>query len=137
MDKFNFLHRLKHLVPFRSPAQTLYQACTKSAQILRGEQQGRFCTFVPVDMHGLVHSLFGKDSLALRWRWRATTTRRGSPSREGRFWSGRTGSELGSQQVVASAKKKFIRPRSFRFQVYKQYRYTSIVIVLTQAIFCG
>ena len=47
------------------------------------------------------------------------------------------GSEVGNQQVVARAKKNFLRPRSFRFQVYKQYRYTSIVIVLTQALFCG
>jgi hypothetical protein len=64
----NFLHKLKDLAPFRSPAQALYPSCTKSAQILRGERQGRFCTFVPVDMHGLVHSPLGKDSLALRWR---------------------------------------------------------------------
>jgi hypothetical protein len=68
VDKSNFLHKLKGLARVRCAEQALYPACTKGAQFFRRAERTCFCTFAPVDMHGFVHSRFGR-----RTRWHATS----------------------------------------------------------------
>jgi hypothetical protein len=88
-------------------------------------------------MHGLVHSLFWQEQPAASLAMVGNYDKARQSKLQGPVGARRTGSEVGNQQIVARAKKNFSRLRGFRFQVYKQYRYTSIVIVLTQALFCG
>ena len=65
MDKSYFLHRLKGLATFRCAGEAVYRACTELVQILRGVESCGFCTIAPVDMHGLVHTLFAKKGARL------------------------------------------------------------------------
>jgi hypothetical protein len=103
VDKPSFLHKLKDLAAFRCLAQALYQACMEGEQILLSVQEGRFCTFAPVDMHGFVHTRFTPTLALLR--------RRG--------WQLATGqavkSEVGIQQIAPRRKKIFCNRASFRF----------------------
>jgi len=108
VDKSSFLHTLKHLGAFQCLAQALYQACMEGEQILRSVQEGRFCTFAPVDMQGFVHT---RPATAFCWRrWRGWQRTSGQAVK----------SEAGNQQIASGTKKIFCNQVSFRFQVYNQ-----------------
>jgi len=56
VDKVVFLHNVNGLRAFGCAGQTLRLACTDLVQISEACGRQSFCTFVPVDMHGFVHS---------------------------------------------------------------------------------
>lgn len=56
VDKPVFLHSVNGLRASGGAGQTLFLTCTVFVQILPACESQPFCTFLPVDIHGLVHS---------------------------------------------------------------------------------
>ena len=56
VDKLVFLHSVNSLRASGWAGQTLFLTCTVFVQILPACGSQPFCTFLPVDIHGLVHS---------------------------------------------------------------------------------
>ena len=83
MDKPVFLHRVNGLRASRWAGQTLLLACTVFVQIRRACESRPFCTFLPVDIHGLVHSWrrqVDQHRLAEPACWRAERVLRPGPA---------------------------------------------------------
>jgi hypothetical protein len=65
VDKLDFLHKLKGLRRPQAAGQGLRPAGIKTGQKNGRGQRGQFRTFVPVDIHELIHSAaaFGLQNL--------------------------------------------------------------------------
>ena len=63
VDKTRFVHKLKGLRAEQALEQDLYPGRSKTGQKPDAAKMDWFRTFVPVDMHGLVHS--GVKKIAL------------------------------------------------------------------------
>lgn len=136
VDKVVFLHNVNGLRAFGCAGQTLRLACTDLVQISEACGRQSFCTFVPVDMHGFVHS---RRQLCVRV---VAASLQPASASGFRMWRtspghGQAGSEASSQQMRHRTKKKFSAAQRAAPQVYNQNLYTRIVVVLTTATFCG